>query len=164
MKRSKFSEEQIAYALRQVESGTPPADVFRQVGIREATLYVWKKKFAHLGASEMRRRLRGSDLTQTARAELPAQFEEVLFEDEPIHFVLIRQYLEHARQRVLFGDELPHPRRDRVQSEIRTGFQIQQHGLAVQFPEQDVVGNPDRIAQRQIHMVCIVLLPAGCPL
>ena len=55
MKRSKFSEEQIAYALRQVESGTPPADVCRQVGISEATLYVWKKKFAHLGASEMRR-------------------------------------------------------------------------------------------------------------
>jgi transposase-like protein len=44
MKRSKFSEEQIAYALRQVESGTPPADVCRQVGISEATLYVWKKK------------------------------------------------------------------------------------------------------------------------
>ena len=55
MKRSKFSEEQIAYALRQVESGTPPADVCRQLGISEATLYVWKKKFAHLGASEMRR-------------------------------------------------------------------------------------------------------------
>jgi putative transposase len=55
MKRSRFSEEQIAYALRQVESGTPPADVCRQLGISEATLYVWKKKFAHLGASEMRR-------------------------------------------------------------------------------------------------------------
>jgi putative transposase len=55
MKRSKFSEEQIAYALRQIESGTPPADVRRQLGISEATLDVWKKKFAHLGASEMRR-------------------------------------------------------------------------------------------------------------
>jgi putative transposase len=55
MKRSRFSEEQIAYALRQVESGTPPADVCRHLGISEATLYVWKKKFAHLGASEMRR-------------------------------------------------------------------------------------------------------------
>jgi putative transposase len=55
MKRSKFSEEQVAYALRQVESGTPVADVCRQFGVSEATFYVWRKKYAHLGVSEMRR-------------------------------------------------------------------------------------------------------------
>jgi transposase len=44
MKKSKFTEEQIAYALRQVESGTPPADVCRQLGVSEATFYIWKKK------------------------------------------------------------------------------------------------------------------------
>ena len=57
MKRSKFSEEQITYALRQVESGTAVADVCRQLGVSEATFYVWRKKFAHLGVSA-RRRLR----------------------------------------------------------------------------------------------------------
>ena len=46
MKRSKFSEEQIAYALRQAESGTPAGDGCRQLGISEATFYQWKKKFA----------------------------------------------------------------------------------------------------------------------
>lgn len=55
MKRSKFSEEQIAYALRQAESGTPVGDVCRQVGVSEATFYQGKKKFAHLGVSELRR-------------------------------------------------------------------------------------------------------------
>lgn len=55
MKRSKFSEEQIAYALRQAEGGTPVADVCRQLGVSEATYYLWKKKFAHLGVSELRR-------------------------------------------------------------------------------------------------------------
>ena len=55
MKKSKFSEEQIAYALRQAESGTAVADVCRQLGVSEATFYVWKKKFAHLGVSEFRR-------------------------------------------------------------------------------------------------------------
>ena len=55
MKKSKFSEEQIAYALRQAESGTAVADVCRQLGVSEATFYVWKKKFAHLGVSELRR-------------------------------------------------------------------------------------------------------------
>ena len=55
MKRSKCSEEQIAYALRQAESGTPVGDVCRQIGVSEATFYQWKKKFAHLGVSELRR-------------------------------------------------------------------------------------------------------------
>jgi putative transposase len=55
MKRSKFSEEQIAYALRQAESGTPVGDVCGQLGIREATFYAWKKKYGHLGATEVRR-------------------------------------------------------------------------------------------------------------
>ena len=55
MKRSKFSEEQIAYVLREVGAGTPVADVCRQVGVSEATFYVWKKKYADLGLSELRR-------------------------------------------------------------------------------------------------------------
>ena len=55
MKRSKYSEEQVAYALRQAESGTPVADVCRQLGVSEATFYLWKKKYAHLGVSELRR-------------------------------------------------------------------------------------------------------------
>jgi putative transposase len=55
MKTSKFTEEQITYALRQVEAGTPPANVCRQLGVSEATFYVWKKKYAHLGVGELRR-------------------------------------------------------------------------------------------------------------
>jgi len=55
VKQSKFSEEQIAYALRQAEAGTQVADVCRQLGVSEATFYVWKKKFGHLGVGELRR-------------------------------------------------------------------------------------------------------------
>ena len=54
MKRSKFSEEQIAYALRQADGGTPVGDVCRQLGVSEATFYVWKKKYGQLGLSELR--------------------------------------------------------------------------------------------------------------
>ena len=43
MKKSKFTEEQIAYVLRQVESGTPPADACRQMGVSEATSHIWKR-------------------------------------------------------------------------------------------------------------------------
>ena len=55
MKRSRFSEEQIVYAIRQAESGTPIGDVCRQLGVSDATFYTWKKKYAHLGVSELRR-------------------------------------------------------------------------------------------------------------
>ena len=54
MKKSKFSEEQIAYALRQTDSGTLVGDVCRQLGVSEATFYVWKKKYGKLGLSELR--------------------------------------------------------------------------------------------------------------
>jgi len=55
MKKSRYSEEQIAYVLRQVEAGTPVGDACRQLGVSEATFYTWKKKFAHLGVTELRR-------------------------------------------------------------------------------------------------------------
>jgi putative transposase len=55
MKRSKFSEEQIVCAIRQAESGTPVGDLCRQLGVSDATFYAWKKKYAHLGVSELRR-------------------------------------------------------------------------------------------------------------
>jgi putative transposase len=54
MRKSRFSEEQIATALRQVESGAPVAQVSRRMGVSEATFYLWKKQFAHLSASELR--------------------------------------------------------------------------------------------------------------
>jgi putative transposase len=53
MKRSRFSDEQISCALRQVDGGTAVAEVCRQMGISEATIYVWKKKYANLGGSEV---------------------------------------------------------------------------------------------------------------
>jgi len=39
MKRSQFSEEQIVYAIRQAEVGTPVGDVCRQLGVNDATFY-----------------------------------------------------------------------------------------------------------------------------
>ena len=55
MKKTRYTEEQIAYVLREAESGTPVADVCRSIGVSEATFYVWKKKYANLGVSELRR-------------------------------------------------------------------------------------------------------------
>ena len=55
MKKSKFTEQQIVFALKQAETGVPVAEVCRKLGISEATFYNWKKKFSGLGTDELRR-------------------------------------------------------------------------------------------------------------
>ena len=55
MKRSKFTESQIVFALQQAETGVAVAEVCRKLGISEATFYNWKKKFSGLGSAELRR-------------------------------------------------------------------------------------------------------------
>jgi putative transposase len=55
MRKSTFTEEQIAYALRQAESGTPILEVCRKLGISAQTFYRWKKQFAGMGVAELRR-------------------------------------------------------------------------------------------------------------
>ncbi len=55
MKKSKYTEEQIAFALRQGETGTRVSEICRKMGISDATYYNWKKKYGGLGVSELRR-------------------------------------------------------------------------------------------------------------
>ena len=55
MKRSRFSEQQIAFILRQAEEGTPIAEVCRKAGVSEATYYNWRNKYGGLTPSEMKR-------------------------------------------------------------------------------------------------------------
>ena len=43
--RSRFSEQQIAFVLRQAEEGTPIAEVCRKAGVSEASFYAWRKKY-----------------------------------------------------------------------------------------------------------------------
>ena len=49
MKKTKFTEEQILFALKQGNAGQPVADVCRQMGISEATYYVWKNEVRRYG-------------------------------------------------------------------------------------------------------------------
>jgi putative transposase len=55
MKTSKYTEEQIVYALRQVESGEAVVEVCRRLGISQQTFYTWKKKYGGVGSTELKR-------------------------------------------------------------------------------------------------------------
>ena len=54
MKKSKFTEAQMAFALKQVELGTKVEEVCRKQGISQTTFYNWKRKYGGLGISELR--------------------------------------------------------------------------------------------------------------
>ena len=55
MKKSRFTEEQIAFALKQAELGTEVEEVCRKLGISDATFYKWRQKYGGLGPSELSR-------------------------------------------------------------------------------------------------------------
>ena len=54
MRTSKFTEEQIAFALRQAENGTKVEEVCQKLGVTEQTFYRWTKKYGGLGVTELR--------------------------------------------------------------------------------------------------------------
>jgi putative transposase len=55
MRRSKFTPEQIAAAVKQAEAGIPVAELSRRLGVSENTFYRWRAKYGGLAPSEVRR-------------------------------------------------------------------------------------------------------------
>jgi len=55
MRKSKYSEEQIISALKRAEQGVAVKDIYRELGISNATFYQWRSKYGGLEASDLRR-------------------------------------------------------------------------------------------------------------
>lgn len=53
--KKRFTEEQIAYALRQNEAGTPTREICRNMGVSEQAFYRWKRRYFGMGISELRK-------------------------------------------------------------------------------------------------------------
>lgn len=53
MKKSKFTEEQIAFALKQADTGQKVPEFCRQLGISPATFYAWRKKYGGMGIADV---------------------------------------------------------------------------------------------------------------
>ena len=116
MKKSRFTEEQITYALRQAESGTPVADVCRQIGVSEASFYVWKNEVRETesdrdsGAAPAARRERAPEVSRR-RSDVGQAHSGAAFyrrsraKDQSVLRLPIRE-LAHARPR--FGYQRIH--------------------------------------------------------
>ena len=81
MKKSKFTEQQIVFALRQAENGVKVSEVCRKMDIHEATFYNWKKKCGGLRVSKLRNALRlnlNLCLILVSKKSKPLEIQEVL--------------------------------------------------------------------------------------
>ncbi|QDW66076.1 IS3 family transposase [Luteimonas granuli] len=99
MKKSKFTEEQIAFALKQAESGTRVEEVCRKMGISQATFYAWRKKFGGLGISELRR-LRQLEEENRKLKQLVA---DLSLDKAMLQDVLAKKLLRPAQRKALVG-------------------------------------------------------------
>ncbi len=54
MRKSKFTEEQIAMAIRQHEAGTTVGEICRKLEISDTTFFRWQKQFGGMGVTELR--------------------------------------------------------------------------------------------------------------
>ena len=52
--KKRYTDQQIAYALREADTGTSVIEICRKMGISDATFYNWRKKFGNMGISEIR--------------------------------------------------------------------------------------------------------------
>ncbi len=85
MKKTRYTEEQIAFALKQAKTGTRVEEVCRKMGISEATFYNWKKKFGGMGVTELRRlRQLEEENQRLKRLVTPAEFIRSIRKDEAL--------------------------------------------------------------------------------
>lgn len=76
MRKSKYTEEQIAMALRQAKVGTPVGEICRKLQVTETTFYRWKKKFGGLGVPELWELLQLRDengISETCTERIPLE-------------------------------------------------------------------------------------------
>lgn len=83
MRKSKFTEEQISFALRQADTGVSVEEVCRKVGVTQATFYAWKKKYAGVGATELRslRQLEDENRRAPKQPVADLSLDEVMLQD-----------------------------------------------------------------------------------
>ena len=95
MRKSKFTESQIVTTLKQVEGGRQVKDVCRELGISEATYYVWKSKYGGMEASDVQR-LRD---VEAEHAKLKRMYAELAMENHALKDLIANVWSAPGLQR-----------------------------------------------------------------
>ncbi|WP_442952013.1 IS3 family transposase [Orrella sp. JC864] len=143
MKKSKFTEEQIAFALHQAETGVSIEEVCRKIGVSQATFYAWRKKYAGVGVSELRR-LRQLEDENKKLKQLVADLtlDKVMLQD-----VLKKKALRPAQRKQLVGHLI-----DRYRISVNRACQICQQSRAgwYQKPKPKLLDEPIKAKMHEI--------------
>lgn len=123
MKKTKFTELQIAFALRQAETGTQVKEICGKFSVSPATFYNWKKKYGGLGVSELRRLeqlvpdlcLLKEMLQEVIREKLQSPLRGVSWRTSSTTPVVSVQGMELVRVSLSYFCYQPHPRDDRAE-------------------------------------------------
>ncbi|WP_188973406.1 IS3 family transposase [Deinococcus aerolatus] len=158
MRGKRFTEEQIAFALKQAETGVSVTEVCRKMGIAESTFFNWKKKFSGLGVSELRR-LRQLEEENRKLKQLVADLslDKIMLQD-----VIPKKALRPAQRRVLVdhlrtGYRVSERRACAVLNEWRTIYRYQ--GIArpeeqlIQKRMTEIAHTRVRYGYRRIHVL-----------
>lgn len=122
MKKKRFTEEQIAYALAQESTGQTIAEICRKLGVPEQTFYRWKKKFGAMGVAEVRRLKQLED----ENAKLKRLVAELSLDRAVLQDVLRKE-----------SDSRPAPRAGRVRAGCLPGDGASGMPRAVRFARDD---------------------------
>ena len=107
--KKRYTEAQIAFALRQAASGTPVGEITRKMGVTDVTFYRWKKIYANLGVAEIRRLKQIEDDNRAARrrsgeGSLGRTLHKEILHMKSILFVLVTVYASaHAFGQIQVG-------------------------------------------------------------
>lgn len=88
MKKTRFTEEQIIHILKRLEAGEPIKQLTREVGVSDATIYTWRKKFSGMGVPELRK-LKAQDEEISRLKRLVA---DLLLDKQILQDVLSKKY------------------------------------------------------------------------
>ncbi|MBO1587285.1 IS3 family transposase [Yersinia pseudotuberculosis] len=151
MKKTRYTEEQIAFALKQAETGTRVEEVCRKMGISEATFYNWKKKFGGMGVTELRRLRQLEDENQ----RLKRLVADLSLDKEMLQDVIRKKFLRPLQKRdaveyLLAAYRIGVRRGCRLMMQSRTVYNYRSH-------------RDDRAITQRIREIAETRIRYGCP-
>jgi putative transposase len=88
LRNSRFTEEQIIFALKEHEAGKTAVQICRKLGVSEQTFYRWKAKFGGMDVADAKR-LKGLEEENRKLKQLVG---ELSLDNQGLRYLLTKKY------------------------------------------------------------------------